>query len=129
MILVDTSIIVALLDAAHEHHGPCSEALNYWRTQDELAVSSVTCAELAAGGRTLEAINHDLSDFYQVDLDWQAAFRAGQAFGRFHPAKRDKPVLPDFLIRAQAAVFGWPHLTNDHRRLRVFPEVEFLFPG
>jgi hypothetical protein len=37
-------------------------------------------------------------------------------------------VLPDFLIRAQAAALNCRHLTNDRRRLRAFPEVDYIFP-
>lgn len=129
MILVDTSVIVAWLDKAHPEHEPCTEALLHWAGEDSLAVSSVTYGELAAGGRTREAVDEDLRIFQRADLDFDAAWRAGVAFGRFHPGKKvEKPVLPDFLIRAQAAALGCRHLTNDRRRLRAFPEVEFLFP-
>lgn len=129
MILVDTSVIVAWLDEAHDAHFPCEEALTRWAGQDRLAVSSVTYAELAAGGRTREAVDEDLRIFQRIDLDFKAAWKAGLAFGRYFPGKsEDKPVLPDFLIRGQAAVLGCRHLTNDRRRLRAFPEVEFLLP-
>ncbi|MFA5191664.1 MAG: PIN domain-containing protein [Verrucomicrobiia bacterium] len=129
MILVDTSIIVAWLDKAHEDHARCEEALFHWAGEDQLAISSVTYAELAAGGRTREAVDEDLRIFQRVDLDFNAAWRAGVAFGHYYPGKKEqKPVLPDFLIRAQAAALGCRHLTNDRRRLRPFPEVEFLFP-
>jgi len=129
MILVDTSVIVAWLDKAHPEHERCTEALLRWAGEDSLAVSSVTYGELAAGGRTREAVDEDLRIFQRADLDFDAAWRAGVAFGRFHPGKKvEKPVLPDFLIRAQAAALGCRHLTNDRRRLRAFPEVEFLFP-
>jgi len=37
-------------------------------------------------------------------------------------------VLPDFFIRAQAAVMNLQHFTNDHRRLAVWPDVDFVFP-
>ena len=101
----------------------------HWAAHDQLAVSAVTYAELAAGGRTREAIDEDLRIFQRVDLDFPAAWKAGLSFGRHHPGKNEeKPVLPDFLIRAQAAVLGCRHLTNDRRRLCAFPEVEFLFP-
>ena len=77
-----------------------------------------------------QALEEDLKGFHRVDLDFDAAFRAGQAFGRGRQGKREPiPVLPDFLIRGQAAALGVPHLTNDRRRLRAFPEVDFLFPG
>ena len=54
---------------------------------------------------------------------------SGGAFGRTYPAAKDrKPVLPDFLIRAQAAALNCRHLTNDRRRLRAFPQVDYIFP-
>ena len=130
MILVDTSVIVAWLDPTHPEHRACSQALDDWGAVDELAVSSVTFAELAAGGRNRQALDEDLRGFIEVELGFDAAFRAGQAFGRCHPGKREnKPVLPDFLIRGQASALGVPHLTNDRRQLQAFPEIDFRFPG
>jgi hypothetical protein len=129
MILVDTSVIVAWLDPTHPDHQKCSRALDNCCAVDELAVSSVTFAELAAGGRNREALDEDLDGFSRLDLDFDAAFRAGQAFRHSRPRTGEhKPVLPDFLIRGQAAVAGMPHLTNDRRRLDEFPDVDFLFP-
>lgn len=130
MILVDTSVIVAWLDKTHEDHLVCSKALELWAGQDQLAVSAVTYAVLAAGGRTRQAVDEDLLDFQRMELDFEASWRAGLAFGRTYPAAKDrKPVLPDFLIRAQAASLNCKHLTNDRRRLAVFPEVEYIFPS
>jgi predicted nucleic acid-binding protein len=130
MILVDTSVIVAWLDRTHEDHRACSRALEDWAGQDELAVSAVTYAELAAGGRTRQAVDEDLRRFHRIELDFEACWLAGSAFGRTYPALKDrKPVLPDFLIRAQAAALNCRHLTNDRRRLTAFPEVEYLFPA
>jgi len=129
VILVDMSVIVAWLDERHDAHRQCEQALMHWAGDERLAVSAVTYAELAAGGRTREAIDEDLRIFQRVELDFEAAWRAGLAFGRQYPGKSEaKPVLPDFLIRAQASALGCRHLTNDRRRLRAFPEVEFLFP-
>lgn len=130
MILVDTSIIVAWLDKSHEDHQGCLESLEHWAGREELAVSSVTYGELAAGGRTRQAVDEDLKLFARMDLDFDAAWRAGSAFGRTYLSRGEhKPVLPDFLIRGQAAALGCRHLTNDRRRLSAFPEVDFLFPG
>jgi len=130
MTLVDTSIIVAWLDPSHPDHLACSEALDHRAGSDDLALSSVTFAELAAGGRNQDALDEDWGEFQRIDLGFDAAFRAGQAFSRYRPGKREpKLVLPDFLIRGQAAVLGVPHLTNDRRRIRAFPEIEFIFPA
>jgi predicted nucleic acid-binding protein len=128
MILVDTSVIVAWLDATHKHHEECRKAMRHWGGLDSLAVSSVTYAELAAGARTREAVDESLAVFTRVDLDFAAAWRAGQAFRKHRPIKGESTVLPDFLIRGQAAVLNLPHLSNDRRRLAAWPDVEFIFP-
>lgn len=129
MILVDTSILVAWLDSAHPDHNNCLKALDNCAAVDELAISSVTFAELAAGGRNRDKLDKDLAGLRRLDLDFDTAFRAGKAFCQSQRGeKQSGPVLPDFLIRAQAAALNLPHLTNDRRRLRAFPELDLLFP-
>ena len=128
MILVDTSVFVAWMDTSHPKHAECTKALRHWAGRDQLGVSSVTYAELAAGARSQEGVDEDLKPFERVNLNFEAAWRAGQRFRQFRPAKDDTPVLPDFFIRAQAAVLNVQHLTNDRRRLAVWPEVDFIFP-
>ncbi len=128
MILVDTSVIVGWIDADHPCHRSCERALLRWANEDELAISAITYAELAAAGRTKEALDEILGGFKRIDYDFDAAFRAGQAFGRWNPGKKTKPVLPDFLIRGQASMMGLRHLTNDRHQLQAFPEIDLLFP-
>jgi predicted nucleic acid-binding protein len=127
MILVDTSVIVPWLDKHHAAHKACSMAIEGWVQKDELGVSAVTFAELAAGARTREHVEEALKIFHHVPLDFDAAWRAGQAFRQYRRKDNDDPVLPDFFIRAQAAALNLPHLTNDRRRIKSFPEVDFLF--
>jgi predicted nucleic acid-binding protein len=130
VILVDTSVIVAWLDEAHEDHRACLESLEHWAGREELGVCSVTFGELAAGGRTRQAVEEDLRLFTRIDLDFEGAWCAGTAFGRSYPSGRQgKPVLPDFLIRGMAAALECKHLTNDRRRLAAFREIEFVFPA
>jgi predicted nucleic acid-binding protein len=93
-----------------------------------LTISSVTYAELAAGARTCEAVDKAITVFSRVDLDFVSAWQAGLAFRQHRPVKGEAAVLPDFFIRAQAAVLNLPHLTNDRRRLGAWPDVDFLFP-
>ena len=128
MILVDTSVIVAWMDPSHPRHRVCTKALESWAGKDVLAVSSVTYAELAAGARNREGVDEDLKPFQKIELDFDSAWRAGQRFRQLRPSKQDAPVLPDFLIRGQAAALELRHLTNDRRRLAVWPDVDFLFP-
>jgi predicted nucleic acid-binding protein len=128
MILVDTSVIVAWMDSTHPQHTPCWNAIRYWAGDDELAISSVTYAELAAGARTREGVDEDLSGFARLELDFASAWRAGHAFRKHRSGRGDTTVLPDFFIRAQAAELNLRHLTNDRRRLVVWPDVDFIFP-
>jgi predicted nucleic acid-binding protein len=128
MILVDTSVIVAWLDGSHKHHQECWTAVRHWSGRDSLAISSVTYAELAAGARTREAVDEALRVFTRIELDFVSAWRAGQAYRQHRPIKTETLVLPDFFIRAQAAVLNLPHLTNDRRRLGAWRDVDFLFP-
>jgi predicted nucleic acid-binding protein len=127
VILLDTSVIVGWLDKTHPNHRACVEAIEDWAQREQLAVSSVTYGELAAGGRTREAVEEDLRDFEKISLDVGDAWRAGRAFRQYRSSKEDKPVLPDFFIRAQAATRGIPHLTQDRRRTKCFPDVDFEF--
>jgi predicted nucleic acid-binding protein len=127
--LVDTSIIVAWLDDNHPHHQACTRSLVYWAARDVLGVSSVTFAELAAGARAREGVEDVLRPFERVDLGFDAAWRAGMAFRQYRAKSADdRPVLPDFLIRGQAAVIGCRHLTNDRRRLKAWVDVDLVFP-
>ncbi len=127
MILVDTSVIVAWLDQQHPAHRACAVAIEKWIQRDQLAVSAVTFAELAAGARTREHVEEALALFQRLEVDFDDAWRAGVAFRQYRRSEQDSPVLPDFFIRAQAAARNIPHLTRDRRRIKSFPDVNFEF--
>jgi predicted nucleic acid-binding protein len=59
MILIDTSTIVAWLDASHEHHVSSARAIGLAVSEDDTAISVMTLAELAAGERTPESLTGD----------------------------------------------------------------------
>jgi predicted nucleic acid-binding protein len=125
MILIDTSTVVAWLDQSHPDHKTSAQAIVNALMDDDVAVSVVTLAELAVGGRTWEAVEADLKGMIVIEVTADDAWRAGQVFARL-PRKQSTP-LPDFFIRAQAAERSWRHLTNDRRRLGWWPDVEFMF--
>jgi len=127
MTLVDTSVIVPWLDKSHAAHQACTKAIETWIQQEQLAVSAVTFAELAAGARTREQVEAALEVFERLEVDFDCAWRAGQAFRQYRRKQSDDPVLPDFFIRAQAAVLNLRHLTHDRRRIKSFPDVDFEF--
>lgn len=94
-------------------------ALLSWTVRD-----GVTEARKKAGA--LNALQRHIRE--RVDLDFEAAWRAGLAIGRVTPRKGERVVLPDFLIRSQAEALGCRHLTKDRRHLSWFPGVQFVFP-
>ena len=125
MTLIDSSTIVAWLDQSHPDHVTAAAAVTEALLSNGAAVSVVTLAELAAGGRTQQAIAKDLRGMIIIEITAADADTAGRVFGR--TPKNQRVPLPDFFIRAQAAERGWKHLTNDRRRIAWWPEVEFVF--
>jgi len=129
MILVDTSVMVAWLDPRHPDHAACTEALDGCAAVDELAISALTVAELAAGGRNREALEEDLHGFRRIAADEQVAFHAGQAFARHHAKKgQGGPSLTGLLITGQAAALKVLLLTMETRSLRAARDVDILVP-
>src|SRR5437763_16575856 len=103
MTLVDTSIIVAWLDPTHPDHSACSHALDVRAGSGDLALSSVTFAELAAGGGNRDALVEDLGELQRIDFGVDGVFRAGQAFARYRSDRRGVSwVFADFFIRGLA---------------------------
>jgi len=131
VILVDTSVIGAWVDPDYDQHEAWVEALVSADERETRAASSVTYGELAAGARNREGVDETLRGFVRLDLDldFDAAWRASLAFRRLQSGRAGEPGIPDFLIRLQAAVLNLPHLTSDHRRLSSSPEVDFIFWG
>jgi predicted nucleic acid-binding protein len=129
MILVDTSVLAAWLDPGHPNHSACTEALVGCAAADELAISVLTLAELAVGGRSREALDDDLRGFMRIAPDNHAAIQAGQTFGRYRPKKgRRGPSLAGLLIVSQAAALKVPLLTIEPWSLRAGREVDILVP-
>ena len=126
MILVDTSVIVAWLDGNHPHHRACVKTIEHWAQRERLAVSSVTYGELAAGGRTREAVEEDLRDFEKIRWirrchTWRAGCMSANIAARiptirccriFHPR-------PGGGVESSAP-------DEDRRRIKTFfPDVDF----
>src|ERR1017187_4897717 len=109
MILVDTSVIVAWLDGNHPHHSACAKSIEHWAQRERLAVSSVSFGKVAAGGGPGEAGEQGFSDFEKIPGYMDACWRAGMTFRQYRRKNSGDPVLPDFFIRAQAAVLNLPH--------------------
>ena len=132
MTLVDTNVIVDLLDEGSVFKDWSEQQLLIARHNGGLTINPIIYAELAVLPDTLPM----LDDFLKITgiavapLSRQCARLAGQAFWAYRQRKGAKTgVLPDFFIGAQAQAEGWTLLTRDAARYKTyFPEVKLICP-
>ena len=130
MILVDTSVIAAILTKDPDWFEWSSGKLEMWADQGPVCYDAIIFAELSVKFDTQKQLELRLSAFTCLPLPLNAAFQAGKAFGKYRSAggKKTRP-LPDFFIGAHAYVAHLPLLTRDPRRVRTFfPSVRLITP-
>lgn len=132
MILVDTNVIVDVLNADSEWAVRSLNIMDDLAMQDDLMINEIVYAELSAGYSEAADLESALGTLKLplVRMPREALFLAGQAFRRYRRATGTKlNVLPDFFIGAHAAIEGVTLLTRDPKRIRsYFPTVELVSP-
>ena len=127
MILVDIRVIVAWLDSAHPAHAMSTRALEACGQVEELGVTSLTLAELAAGGCRENELLEDLKGFVVLPLDSKAALLAGRKCAG-KPGHGSKWHLSDCLLWSQANQLKVPILTLPGRGIAAFAGASVLVP-
>jgi predicted nucleic acid-binding protein len=132
-ILVDSNVLLDVLEEDPQWHAWSSTALASAADQGPLIINPVIYAEVSVGFERIEVLEALLlpEDFVRAPLPWEAAFLAGKCFltYRRRGGVRSSP-LPDFFIGAHAAVEGLTLLTRDTRRYRTyFPTVSLIAPA
>lgn len=132
MNLVDTNVIVDLLDAASPFKEWSEQQLLIARHNGGLSINPIIYAELAAVPSTLPMLDGFLSatGITVQPLSRACARLAGQAFWAYRQRKVVKTgVLADFFIGAQAQAESWTLLTRDAARYKTyFPGVKLICP-
>jgi predicted nucleic acid-binding protein len=132
VILVDTNVIVDVLNADSEWAVRSLDALDELAMRDDLAINEIVYAELSAGYSNADELESALATLKLPlsRMPCEALFLAGQAFRRYRRATGTKPnVLPDFFIGAHAAIEGATLLTRDPKRIRnYFPTITLVSP-
>lgn len=130
--LVDANVLIDLALEDPEWADWSATALERVRDVGAVAVNAIICAELAPAYATAAALETSLppDEFLRLDLPFEAAWLAGQAFVRHRRAGGlSRSPLPDFYIGAHAQASGLTLLTRDAPRYRTyFPEVELIAP-
>jgi len=132
MILVDTNVLLDVLENDGEWAAWSQEKLDAAGATDTLAINAVIYSELSIAFDRIEELEAVIAEgSLAVELiPREALFLAGKVFLSYRRARGTKhSVLPDFYIGAHAAVMQWPILTRDVSRYRrYFPSVSLITP-
>jgi predicted nucleic acid-binding protein len=132
MILVDTNVLLDVLESDAEWAGWSQDQLDAASATDTLAINQIIYSELSMAFARIEEIEAVIEEvaFKVEPIPREALFLAGKVFLKYRQAQGIKNnVLPDFFIGAHAAVMQWPILTRDVSRYRTyFPAVELMAP-
>ena len=132
MILIDSNVLLDILDEDSEWYAWSTDAIIRAANESMIAINPVIYAETSIRFASPEEFEEVFPSnlFRREPLPFSAAFLAGKA----HFAYRRKggsrtATLPDFFIGAHAAIANRKILTRDPRRFRkYFPSVELIAP-
>ena len=131
-ILVDSNVIIDILDADSNWAAWSSERVREGRRLGNLVINPLIYAEVAGAysGRAEADRAISATIYRRESLPWDAAFVAGRVFRSYRRAggERRSP-LPDFYIGAHADSKGYRLLTRDPLRYRrYFPTLKVIAP-
>ena len=131
--MVDTNVLLDILDKKSEWHEWSSAKLAELSEYSPLLVNPIIYAEVSVGFARIEDLDAALpTEFFRREaLPWAAGFLAGKVFVdyRRRGGTRLSP-LPDFYIGAHAVLRGSSLLTRDVGRFRTyFPTLALIAPN
>lgn len=132
MILVDSCVIIDLLEDDPRWANWSQQQLVSAAFRDSLAINAVIYAEISVGFGSIEQVDAMLTST-QITVEAiprEALFLAGKAFRRYKRLGGTRTgTLPDFFIGAHAAVLDIPLLTRDIGRYGAyFPTLQLISP-
>jgi predicted nucleic acid-binding protein len=132
MILVDSSVLIDLLEKTPQWFEWSSEQLFAASGRDKLGINALVYAEIARTFPDAQAQNDFLkqSDISYLHIPALAAYKANLAHQAYRVAGGARAAtLPDFFIGAHASVEGYTLMTRDAKRIHTyFPQVPIISP-
>ncbi|MBI3045361.1 MAG: type II toxin-antitoxin system VapC family toxin [Betaproteobacteria bacterium] len=132
MILVDSCIVIDVLEDDSRWAGWSQAQLEAWSVRGPLLINAVIYAELAAYASSKESLESEIAaaGLAVREFPRDALFLAGRAHAAYRRRGGTRAsVLADFLVGAHAAVLRIPILTRDVARFRAyFPTVKLVSP-
>jgi|SRR5580704_13786115 predicted nucleic acid-binding protein len=133
MILVDTNVLIDIIESDPIWADWSQRYLDAASAIGEVAINDIIYAELSMGYQRIEELEQMMAQaaINLVPIPRAALFLAGKVFQQYRAAEGIRTgVLPDFFIGAQAAVMRVPLLTRDARRYRTyFTDIELIAPS
>jgi predicted nucleic acid-binding protein len=131
--MIDTNIIIILLNPEHAFHDCVLRAVDERKAEGPLIVSDIVYCEASMAMPSVEAMNETI---IRLGLDRipnsdAVLFRAGRAFKQYREENNGPKlgVLPDFIIGATAEAEGLPLLTTNARDFTgYYPGLEVIEP-
>ncbi len=132
MILVDTNVILDVVQDDPVWAEWSQGQLDAWAVREELGINAVIYAELSIAYARIEELEDTVhtAGLRFLEIPREALFLAGKAFLAYRKQGGTRTgVLPDFFIGAHAAVMTLPLLTREAARYRTyFPGVALITP-
>jgi predicted nucleic acid-binding protein len=132
MVLIDTNILLDVLQNDPEWAPWSQEQLDAAAATDTLAINPIIYSELSMAFARIEELDTVIEEgSLNIEaIPKEALFLAGKVFLTYRKSQGTKHnVLPDFFIGAHAAVMHWPILTRDVGCYSThFPSVQLITP-
>jgi predicted nucleic acid-binding protein len=132
MILVDSCVVIDVLENDRNWAGWSQMQLENWSARGPLLINAVIYAELSAYASSKESLEAEIAaaGLAMSELPREALFLAGRAHAAYRRRGGTRAgVLADFLVGAHAAVLRIPILTRDVTRFRAyFPTIKLVSP-
>ena len=132
MILVDTNVILDVVQDDPVWAGWSQGQLDAWAVREALGINAVIYAELSIPYVRIEELEDTVhtAGLRFLEIPREALFLAGKAFLAYRKQGGTRTgVLPDFFIGAHAAVMTLPLLTREAARYQTyFPGVALITP-
>jgi predicted nucleic acid-binding protein len=132
MILVDTNVLLDVLEDDPEWADWSQANLDAATATDTLAINPIIYSELSIAFARIEELEAVIAEasLNMQSIPREALFLAGKAFLSYRRARGiRRSVLPDFFVGAHAAVAHCPILTRDVARYHTyFPTVRLITP-
>jgi predicted nucleic acid-binding protein len=123
MIIVDTNIILDILDRDPMWSPWSSQQLRQLSASNDLSINSIIYSEISIRFATQARLDQAVAELglLVLDIPREAAFVAGKAFVVYRRRGGTKgKILADFFIGAHAAVLGCPLITRDPRSYSTY---------